>query len=396
MIKKIQTLMDKHYAQVVEARHYFHENPELGFEEVKTSAKICEILDKHGISYKKGIAKTGILAQVVGTKGTSDKCVLLRGDIDALAMPELADVPYRSKVPNKMHGCGHDGHAAGLIGAALIINELKNEFSGTVKFMFQPAEEGDGGALPMIEEGILENPKVDMAFGCHLWGYEMKDTVHISSGGIFAAPDEFRIKIKGRGGHGSRPDQSISPIIAAGYFITQTQSIIANRVSAFENAVISFGSIHGGSAFNVIPNDVALVGTVRTMSEKVRADIPLFIEQTLEGLKHTHRVDYEFEYIKRFPVLVNDKNATKIAEKAFAKVVGESGVKELREKVMGGEDFAYIAQYVPSCFILVGIMEEEGVYRVHHNPSFCWDDRHMKVLSRGLTQCALDYLDGQN
>lgn len=392
MTEKLKSLMQKHYDEVVKARHFFHENPELGFEEFKTSAKICEILDKHDISYKKGIAKTGILATIVGEKTKSDKCVLLRGDMDALAMPELAQVPYKSKIPNKMHGCGHDGHAAGLIGAALILNELKSEFSGTIKFMFQPAEETHGGAKPMIDEGILENPKVNACFGCHLWGPILKGKVGISSGAIFAAPDEFKIVFKGKGGHGSRPDQAINPIVAAASFITQANTIIATKVSPFENSTYSFGSIHGGSAFNVIPNELELVGTSRNFSEDVRNKVERSFKNILDGIKLVYNCDYEYHYKRRYPILINDEKMTILAKNAFGKIVESKNVSKLKEQVMGGEDFSYLAQEVPSCFILVGISEDINNPVIHHNPSFQWDDENIKILSLGLSQCAIDFL----
>lgn len=395
MSEKLKVLMEKHYDEVVGARHFFHENPELGFEVFKTNAKICEIFDKHGIKYKNDVAKTGILAQIVGTKPSSNpnRCVLLRGDMDALPMPEHADVPYKSKVPNKMHGCGHDGHAAGLIGAALILNDLKDEFSGTVKFMFQPAEETDGGALPMIEEGVLENPKVEACFGCHLWGPIQKGTVGISSGAIFAAPDEFKIIFKGKGGHGSRPDHSISPIVAAASFITQANTVMATQVSPFENASYSFGSIHGGKAFNVIPGEVELIGTSRNFSEEVRDKIEQSFENILKGIKGVYGCDYSYEYKRRYPILFNEEKMTDIAKKAFGKVVQESNVLELSEKVMGGEDFSYLANEVPSCFILVGISDDIKNPTMHHNPNFCWADENLKTLSLGLAQCGLDFLN---
>lgn len=395
MVEKLKLLMEKHYDEVVAARHFFHENPELGFEEFKTNAKICEILDKYGIKYKNNIAKTGILAQVVGTKPSDrqEKCVLLRGDIDALPLPEHADVPYKSKVPNKMHGCGHDGHAAGLIGAALILNELKDEFSGTIKFMFQPAEETEGGALPMIKEGILENPKVEACFGCHLWGPMEKGTVGISSGPIFGAPDEFKITFKGKGGHGSRPDQANSPIVAAAHFITQANTIMATQVSPFENASYSFGSIHGGKAFNVIPSEVELVGTSRNFSEEIRDKVEESFKKILEGIKVAWGCDYVYEYKRRYPILINEEKMTSLAQKAFGKVVGDENILELSEKVMGGEDFSYLANEVPSCFVLVGISEDINNPTIHHNPYFCWEDENLKTLSLGLAQCGLDFLD---
>lgn len=392
-MKNLQALLKKYYQDIVHVRHYLHENPELGFEEFKTAQKICEYLDKYGISYKCGIATTGILAKITGSiPSKNPKCVLLRADMDALVLTEEANVSYKSKIPNRMHACGHDGHSAGLLGAALMLNDLKDEFSGTIKFMFQPAEETVGGALPMIEEGILENPKVDMCFGCHLWGDYLEDEIAISKGAIFAAPDEFLVTLKGKGGHGSRPDRSISPIVMAGHAITAIQNIISSRISPFENTTLSFGSIQGGNIFNVIPNHVTLRGTVRTLSETTRSQMPIYIENALKGVALIHGGDFTLEYFNRYPVLINDENATNVARKAFQEAVGEENVRELREKVMGGEDFSYLAQNVPSCFILVGISKDENNKALHHNSCFQWDDKNMKNLSLGLANCALKAL----
>lgn len=392
-MQNLKNLMEKHYEKIVKLRHYIHENPEIGFEEVKTSGAVCEILDEFNIPYKKNIAKTGVLATIEGNKKSKNpKCVLLRADMDALIMEEKADVPYKSKIPNRMHACGHDGHTAGLVGAALILNELKNSFSGTVKFMFQPAEEFTGGALPMIEEGILQNPKVDGSFGCHLWGQCLEDEIRISGGPIFAAPDEFEIILKGKGGHGSRPDQSISPILMAGYAITSLQSVVTSRISPLENVTLSFGSIEGGNVFNVIPDRVKIKGTVRTFNKDVREKMQTLIEDVLKGVALSLGGDYELIYEKRYPPLINDTNMANLAKEAFSKVVGSKNIKELEEPVMGGEDFSYLAQHVPSCFVLVGISKDMENRAVHHNSCFTWEDKNMKNLSLGLVNCALDFL----
>lgn len=392
-MQNLKNLMEKHYEKIVNLRHYIHENPEIGFEEIKTSGAVCKIFDEFNIPYKKGIAKTGVLATIKGTKKSNNpKCVLLRADMDALEIQEQTNVSYKSKIPNRMHACGHDGHTAGLVGAALILNDIKDSFSGTIKFMFQPAEEISGGALPMIKEGILQNPKVDASFGCHLWGQCLEDEVLISGGPIFAAPDEFEIVLKGEGGHGSRPDQSISPIVMAGYAITSLQSVVTSKISPLENVTLSFGSINGGNIFNVIPDEVKIKGTVRTLNEKIREQMPKLIENVLKGVALAHNGDYELTYEKRYPVLVNDTKMSNIAKDAFKKVVGDKNVKELDQKVMGGEDFSYLAQNVPSCFILVGISKDIQSMAIHHNSCFEWDDKNLKNLSLGLTNCALDFL----
>lgn len=387
----IEKMKEKYYTCIVNLRHYLHQNPELGFEEFKTSAKICEILDKYGIQYQKNIAKTGIIAQISGNKKSiNPKCVLLRADMDALPIQELCEVPYKSLTPNIMHACGHDGHCASLVGAILMLNELKDKFSGVIKFVFQPAEELSGGALPMIELGVLENPKVDACFSGHLWGYFLENEMHVKQGAIFAAPDEFIITCKGKGGHGSRADLCINPILVASYAVTALQSLVSSRLSPFDNVTLSFGSISGGCVFNVIPDEVTIKGTVRTLDEKVRENIPHLMEQILQGVGLTHGATCELKYIKRFPVLVNDEKMTKIAKKAFSKICK---VYELNQPILGGEDFAYFAKKVPSCFVLVGISKSLQQQAMHHSPHFQWEDENMKNLSLGLSNCAIEFLN---
>lgn len=268
MTDRIKKLAEKYSSVIMGAREYFHANPGIEFQEFETTKKIIEILEEHGIEYQKDIAVTGVLAIVRGKK--EGKTVLLRGDMDALPIEEEADVPYKSKVKGVMHACGHDSHAAGLLGAALILNELKDEIAGNIKFAFQPAEENQGGAKPMIDAGILENPKVDAAFGLHVWGPYPEGKALTMKGPMMAAPDNIRIKLIGKGGHASMPNMLIDPVVMAAEVILSLQTIVSRKVDPLEPAVISCCSIHGGSAQNVIPNEVEITGTVRTLNEEVR------------------------------------------------------------------------------------------------------------------------------
>lgn len=387
---EIKNLSDEFYNEIVEIRHDIHMNPEIGFEEIKTSSLVMKTLDKYGIPYTSGIAKTGVLGILEGKK--PGKTVLLRADMDALVLQEESGVAYSSKIPNRMHACGHDGHTAGLLGAAMILSQLKDKFDGTIKFMFQPAEETEGGALPMIEAGILENPKVDAAFGCHVWGELEEGAVRVYRGAMMAAPDTFEIEIRGKGGHGASPHLTIDPITISAYVITMLQSIVSRRIDSLESAVITIGSIKGGDAHNIIPNSVRLYGTVRTLSEKVRNQIPIEMENVIKGVVSTHGADYTFSYEKVFPVLINDPKITDIAQNALSKIVGLNQVKELEKPSMGGEDFAYIAQHVPSSFVYIGIAEDMDNPPMHHNPSFKWNDKNLKILAQGYTQMAIEFL----
>lgn len=387
---EIKELSNKFYNEMVAIRHEIHMNPEIGFEEINTSTLVIKTLEKYGISYKSGIAKTGVLGILEGKN--PGKTVLLRADMDALILQEESGVTYASKVPNRMHACGHDGHTAGLLGAAMILSQLKDEFDGTIKFIFQPAEETEGGALPMIEAGILEDPMVDAAFGCHLWGELQEGSVRVAHGPMMAARDTFEIEIIGKGGHGANPHFTIDPITISAYVITMLQSIVSRRIDPLESAVVTIGSIKGGDAHNIIPNSVKISGTVRTLNEKVRNQVSIEMENIIQGVVSTHGADYNFYYEKKYPVLINSPEITDLAQKAFSKIVGSDHVAELEKPSMGGEDFAFIAQKVPSSFVYVGIAEDINNPPLHHNPLFQWNDKNLKILAQGYAQMAIDFL----
>jgi amidohydrolase len=389
--EKIKELAEKYYPEVVELRHYFHMYPELAFEEVKTAAKVAETLEKLGIEVQTGLAKTGVVGLIRG--GKPGKTVLLRADMDALKVQETADVPYRSKVPGVMHSCGHDGHTAGLLGAAMILNDMKEDLSGNVKLVFQPAEEDDGGALPMIEEGVMENPKVDAAFGCHLWGNLVEGKVQFKKGSLMASPDAFDITIIGKGGHAAMPHLSIDPVVMAAQVIDQTQAVISRRKSPLDPAVVSFTMVHGGDAYNVIPNEVKLAGTIRTLDHQTRKWIPEAMEAVVKGVTEAGGGSYEFSVKKRFPPLINNDEMTDVAMDSAEKIVGRDNIAVSKEPNMGGEDFAYFAQEVPSCYFFVGIAKSEDEPVSHHHPEFQWNDRNMILSMEALAQVAVDYLN---
>lgn len=373
--------------RVFALRHSLHEEPELAFEEYETAKKIMAFLDSIAVPYQSSIAQTGIIATIKGKY--PGKTILLRADMDALALDQDPTHILKSKVAGKMHACGHDGHTAGLCLAAAILNDLKDEFSGEVRLMFQPAEESIGGALPMIEAGVCEG--VDMAFGAHLWGSLAENHIQVKVGAMMAAPDAFSIKVIGKGGHGAMPHLCVDPIVIASSIVMNAQSIISRNLNPLDQAVLTFGQIHGGTAFNVIPNEVELTGTIRTLSESVRRQVPLALKTLAQGIAEAYGGSIDFTYDAKYPVLVNDEKAVEVSVEAFKKIVGEKQVQYLNEPNMGGEDFAYIAQRVPSSFVFVGIKKDENV--LHHHPSFSWDDKNMVVLGCGLAQCAIDALN---
>ena len=389
-MSEVKRLGEKYLQHMINLRETIHMYPEDGFSEFTTSKIIIEELEKLGIKVQKNVAKTGVVGLIEGKY--PGKTVLLRADMDALKIQEQADVEYKSKIDGMMHACGHDGHVAGLLGAAMILNELKDNLHGNVKLVFQPAEERDGGALPMIEEGVLENPKVDAAFAAHLWGYLNEGEVHLKEGPMMASPDIFNIKVIGKGGHGAVPQESIDPIVITCQIVNSLQTIVSRKINQLDPVVITCGRIQGGDCHNVIPNEVELEGTIRTFNEETRNWVPKVMEDLIRGITTSQGAAYEFKYEPKYPALINDKYMTSFAKESLKKVVGEENVFDLKEPNMGGEDFAYFAQKVQSAFIFVGIANNKSEPVIHHNPYFKWDSKNVGILAQSLSQIAIDYL----
>ena len=389
-MSEVKRLGEKYLQHMINLRETIHMYPEDGFSEFTTSKIIIEELEKLGIKVQKNVAKTGVVGLIEGKY--PGKTVLLRADMDALKIQEQADVEYKSKIDGMMHACGHDGHVAGLLGAAMILNELKDNLHGNVKLVFQPAEERDGGALPMIEEGVLENPKVDAAFAAHLWGYLNEGEVHLKEGPMMASPDIFNIKVIGKGGHGAVPQESIDPIVITCQIVNSLQTIVSRKINPLDPVVITCGRIQGGDCHNVIPNEVELEGTIRTFNEETRNWVPKVMEDLIRGITTSQGAAYEFKYEPKYPALINDKYMTSFAKESLKKVVGEENVFDLKEPNMGGEDFAYFAKKVPSAFIFVGIANNKSEPVIHHNPYFKWDSKNVGILAQSLSQIAIDYL----
>ena len=389
-MSEVKRLGEKYLQHMINLRETIHMYPEDGFSEFTTSKIIIEELEKLGIKVQKNVSKTGVVGLIEGKY--PGKTVLLRADMDALKIQEQADVEYKSKIDGMMHACGHDGHVAGLLGAAMILNELKDNLHGNVKLVFQPAEERDGGALPMIEEGVLENPKVDAAFAAHLWGYLNEGEVHLKEGPMMASPDIFNIKVIGKGGHGAVPQESIDPIVITCQIVNSLQTIVSRKINPLDPVVITCGRIQGGDCHNVIPNEVELEGTIRTFNEETRNWVPKVMEDLIRGITTSQGAAYEFKYEPKYPALINDKYMTSFAKESLKKVVGEENVFDLKEPNMGGEDFAYFAQKVPSAFIFVGIANNKSEPVIHHNPYFKWDSKNVGILAQSLSQIAIDYL----
>lgn len=390
MITNIKTLAKQYLPEMVSARRHFHENPELGHEEFQTQAYVQRVLTELGIE-NFPLAGTGVVGIIHG--GKPGKTVLLRGDMDALPVLETADVPYKSKVDGLMHACGHDGHTAGLLGAAMILNDLKDEISGTIKLMFQPAEETDGGALPMIEEGILQNPTVDAAFGLHLGGHVPFGQIEVRYGAMYASPDEFEIVIHGSGGHAASPQQTIDPISLAVQFISNAQMILTRRIDPVKPAVISFTKINAGEGLNVIPETCSIGGTIRTMYPETRELVSRLVEETLASICTLNGATYDFEFFPSYPPLINNDAMTQLAENTFIKAFGADQVVQMPHPTMGAEDFAFLAENVPSSYYNVGIWEDGKPEPIHHHPLFQWNDDVLETCSASLAIIAVEYLN---
>ena len=391
MNQKLNDLWEKYYKKVYDIRHQIHMNPELGFEEYETSKLVASELEKLGIEVTKNVAKTGVVGLIKG--GYPGKTVALRADMDALRINEEGDYEFKSKNPGVMHACGHDGHTASLLGVAMMLNEIKDELHGNVKLIFQPAEEVEGGALPMIKEGVLENPKVDAVFGGHLWGSIEEGKVAVKHGAMMASPDIFTIKIHGKGGHAGVPHASVDPVPIMAQVITALQTIVSRKNDPTNPLVISCCNVHSGECHNAIPTEALIQGTVRTLNNDTRDFAEETIEKFVKGIVESQGASYEFEFIRQFPPLVNDKNMADVLEKSAKKVVGDENVFELATPSMGGEDFAFYTEEVPSSFAFVGMTKDVENPILHHNAKFAWEDNNMKNLAQTLVQVAIDFLN---
>ena len=373
-------------ASLVATRRDIHQHPELGFEETRTATLIAERVRNLGYQVESGIGRTGVVA----LKKKAGRCVLLRADMDALPVEEANAVPYRSRNPGKMHACGHDGHVA--IGLEVARRLAPLELGGSVKFAFQPAEEASNGAQAMIGDGVLDRPKVDGAFGIHLWNDLPVGTIGIMPGPVMASVDQFDIEILGRGGHAAAPHQTIDPVLIAAHVITGLQSLVSRRRDPLAPAVVSITEMHAGRAFNVIPARAELRGTVRTFGGSFWDDAPRLVEETAQGIAGAFGASANVNYRRLSAPLVNDEHATALMREVAAGLVGAANVRH-GVRTMGGEDMAYFLEKVPGCFAFVGSAPRTGTASPHHSPTFDIDEESLVIGAELLTQTAITYLD---
>jgi amidohydrolase len=356
---------------VIELRRDIHAYPELGFEEVRTAGIIAERLRALGYEVRTKIAETGVIG--ILRTGRAGLTVLLRADMDGLPIQERDALPFASKVRGVMHACGHDGHVAILLGAAGIIMENKDRLCGTIVLCFQPAEEGKGGAAAMVAEGILDDPHVDVVYGLHVWSQYPSGVILTRPGPMMAASDSIEVTIRGSGGHGAQPDHTIDPIVAAAQFVSSLQTVVSRKIDPLEPTVVTIGSIHGGTIHNVIPDEVSLLGTVRTFREDHRDMLASKIEAVLSGCCDSSQANYDFRYLRRYPVTVNDVDQAGYIMDLAERTLGADNVAE-QPKIMGAEDFSFMLQKRPGCFFFLGAQVDPGVDTPHHSPRFHIDE----------------------
>ena len=380
----IKELAHEVFPYVVEMRRDFHMNPEPSFEEHRTTKRIAEELDKMGIPYRL-FEPTGLIGEIKG--GKPGKCIALRADIDALSIQEKTGLPYASQKEGYMHACGHDTHTAMLLGAAKMLVSVKDELCGTVKLIFQPAEELASGAKHIVAQGALDG--VDAAFGQHIFSGIPAGTVAIGEGALLPAADYFRIDVKGKASHGALPDEGIDATVAASAIVLALQTVSSREYSPLDPVVVTVGTLHSGARFNIVSGEAVLEGTARVFNKEMHERMPEILGRIAENTAAAYRCEAKLDYQFKTEILVNEEKMTAIARGAAAKLVPED--KQLPYKrSMGGEDFAEYTAHVPSAFASLG----GGGDAPQHSGMFCIDDQAMETGSALYAQVAVDYLNG--
>ena len=396
----------EHEAEIIELRHWFHQNAELSNREFKTAEKISEALIKIGLEPKTGIAKTGVVAVLKGGKPGS--VVALRADIDGLPVKERADLPWKSnmvgeyngeKVP-VMHACGHDTHTAMLLGVAKILYTIKDDIPGSIKFIFQPAEEGapageEGGAELMVKEGVLKNPEVAAIFGLHIWSQFPAGNVYLRPKGIMAAVNEFRIDLEGVQTHGSTPWTGIDPIVTAAQIVNNIQTIVSRSLPLTEaGAVVTIGSIHGGVRSNIIPESLYMLGTIRTLDEAMKATVLRRLEEIVYNTAKANNAKAKITYQVSYPITYNDPGLYENMLPSLKRINGPENV-HFMNAITGAEDFSFFQKEVPGLYFFIGGAQkgtDPKKAAPHHTPDFYVDDSAMLTGVKSMTTLALDYL----
>ena len=388
---RIQELAASVLESTIQNRRHLHAHPELSFQEHQTVAFVAAKLDELGITYKP-MATTGLVALITGDK-PSDQVVALRADMDALPIQETNEVAYKSTNAGVMHACGHDAHTASLLGTAAILQQLKAEFGGTIKLIFQPAEELlPGGAKQMIQEGVLENPKPQAVLGQHVMPFIETGKVGFRSGKYMASTDELYVTVKGKGGHAAQPQQNIDPVMITAQILVSLQQIVSRTANPNTPSVLSFGKVQANGATNVIPNEVKLEGTFRTMDEAWRTEAHIRMKKMAEGIAESMGGTCEFEIRKGYPFLVNEEKLTAQAKQFAKDYLGKENVLDL-DIWMAAEDFAYYSQVADACFYRLGTRNEaKGITSSVHTPTFDIDENAFAISTGLMAYIALKRL----
>lgn len=375
LAQQIQYLCRINHSEVIAIRRHIHANPELAFKEEKTSAFICKKLDEYGIPYTTNIAKTGIVGFIEGTN--KDKVIALRADMDALPIQEATNCSFSSKNTGVMHACGHDAHTAILLGAAKILNELKDKLQGSIKLFFQPSEEAfPGGAKLMIEEGVMINPEVRHVIGLHVLPTLEVGKVAFRSGMSMASTDEIYITVKGKGGHGATPELNIDPVLIAAHILVAVQQLVSRMASPQIPTVLSFGKFIADGRTNIIPDEVHLAGTLRTFNEDWRAKAHILIKDLCKNMAISMGGNCEVRIDKGYPFLVNDEKLTENLRILSKEYLGENNVKDMEMRTTA-EDFAYFSQQKPSTFFRLGTKKKGGEITNLHTSTFEIDEESL-------------------
>lgn len=375
--------------ELIKIRRDIHENPEIGFELYRTSKLVKDYLKSLGIPYY-ATAKTGVCGIIKGEKSGNNKVIALRADMDALPIEEKNMFSYKSKIKGKMHACGHDGHTAILLGVSKILNKYKSDFSGTVKLLFEPAEETEGGAPIMIKEGVLDDPKVDYIVGLHVTEELECGKIMIKNGVTHAASNPFKIRIIGSGGHGAHPNDTVDPIIISANVINAIQTIISREISPLNSALITVGSIHSGTASNIIPDEAYLTGIIRTMSKDDRDFVKIRLKEVVKGICNSLNAQCEIIIEEGYPCLYNDDEVVEMIKNSAVKILGGNHVVRQRDPSMGVESFAYFAKERPSAFYFLGTKNKvKNTDKPAHSSCFDIDE---DALPLGVSvQCDIAY-----
>src|SRR5688572_5683369 len=379
LLEKIKSLSKEYSQEVVGLRRHLHANPELSYQEYNTAKYISENLRQVGVDSIEGIATTGLLAEVRG-RNPEKKMIALRADMDALPIQEANDVPYKSKNEGVMHACGHDVHTSSLLGTAKILNEIKDQFEGTVRFLFQPGEEKNpGGASYMIRDGALKNPQPSAILGQHVFPFLPAGKIGVREGMYMASSDEIYLKVIGKGGHGAAPELAIDPIVIASHIIIALQQVISRNASPKQPTVLTFGKITGGTAQNIIPDFVTIDGTFRAMNETWRADGLKKIQKMAETIAESMGGKCEVNISHGYPYLENNPDVTRRIKKAAEEYVGKENVVDI-DITLGSEDFAFYSHVVPASFYRLGTRNEaKGITSYVHTPTFDIDEDALAI-----------------